>query len=131
MAPVAKMEPKKPTPGSASVYNHILQYTTQKRESQHPYTTFTPSHCAPTEPSRNIPPRPKANSPGRCRNTAHSIITRPRTFPLASPCRGQPGHGGPDSSNNRPFGQGRLNTPDRPTQPAASVRIHPTTETRP
>ena len=30
-------------------------YTTQKRESQHPYTTFTPSHCAPTEPSRNIP----------------------------------------------------------------------------
>ena len=29
--------------------------TTQKRESQHPYTTLTPSHCAPTEPSRNIP----------------------------------------------------------------------------
>ena len=37
------------------MYNHILQYTTQKRESQHPYTTFTPSHCTPTEPSRNIP----------------------------------------------------------------------------
>ena len=37
------------------MYNHILQYTTQKRESQHPYTTFTPSPCAPTEPSRNIP----------------------------------------------------------------------------
>ena len=52
--------PKKPTPGSASVYNHILQYTTQKRESQHPYTTFTPSHCAPTEPSRNIPPPPQS-----------------------------------------------------------------------
>ena len=45
----------KRAPGSASVYNHILLYTTQKRESQHPYTTFTPSHCAPTEPSRNIP----------------------------------------------------------------------------
>ena len=55
LGPFAKKEPKKPTPGSASVYNHILQYTTQKRESQHPYTTFTPSHCAPTEPSRNIP----------------------------------------------------------------------------
>ena len=27
----------------------------KKRESQHPYTTLTPSHCAPTEPSRNIP----------------------------------------------------------------------------
>ena len=76
-------------------------------------------------------PRPKANSPGRRRNTAHSIITRPRTSPLASPSRGQPGHGGPDSSNNQLFGQGRLNTPDRPTQPAASVRIHPTIETRP
>ena len=50
-----KRNPKKPTPGSTSVYNHILQYTTQKRESQHPNTTFTPSHCAPTEPSRNIP----------------------------------------------------------------------------
>ena len=37
------------------LHNHILQYTTQKRESQHPYTTLTPSHCAPTEPSRNIP----------------------------------------------------------------------------
>ena len=36
------------------LYNHILQYITQKRESQHPYTTFAPSHCAPTEPSRNI-----------------------------------------------------------------------------
>ena len=54
------MEPQKPTPGSASVYNHILQYTTQKRESQHRYTTFTPSHCAPTEPSRNIPPPPQS-----------------------------------------------------------------------
>ena len=42
-------------PGSANVYNHIPQYTTQKRESQHPYTAFTPSHWAPTEPSRNIP----------------------------------------------------------------------------
>ena len=40
--------------------NHILQYTTQKRESQHPYTTFTPTHCAPTEPSRNIPPPPQS-----------------------------------------------------------------------
>ena len=29
MGPFAKKEPKKPTPGSASVYNHILQYTTQ------------------------------------------------------------------------------------------------------
>ena len=37
------------------MYNHILQYTTQKRESQHLYTTLTPSHCAPTEPFRNIP----------------------------------------------------------------------------
>ena len=46
--------PWSPIP-NVSVYNHILQYTTQKRESQHPYTTFTPSHCAPTEPSRNIP----------------------------------------------------------------------------
>ena len=53
--PLPKRSPQKPTPGYASVYNHILQYTTQKRESQHPYTTFTPSHCAPTEPSRNIP----------------------------------------------------------------------------
>ena len=50
-----KGTPKKPTPGYTSVYNHILQYTTQKRESQHPYTTLTPSHCAPTEPSRSIP----------------------------------------------------------------------------
>ena len=88
----------------------------------------------PTAHLRNRPeisrPRPKANSPGRCRNTAHSIITRPRTSPLATPSRGQPGHGGPDSSNNQLFGQDRLNTPDRPTQPAASVRIHPTIETR-
>ena len=53
--PLPKRNPKKPTPGSASVHHHILQYTTQQRESQHPYTTFTPSHCAPTEPSRNIP----------------------------------------------------------------------------
>ena len=37
-----------------------IHYTTQKRESQHPYTTFTPSHCAPTEPSRNIPPPPQS-----------------------------------------------------------------------
>ena len=37
------------------MHNHIRQYTTQKRESQHPYTTLTPSHYAPTEPSRNIP----------------------------------------------------------------------------
>ena len=54
------MKPQKPTPGSASVYNHILQYTTQKRESQYPYTTFTPSHCAPMEPSRNIPTPPQS-----------------------------------------------------------------------
>ena len=53
--PLPKRNPKKLTPGSASVYNHIILYTTQKRESQHPYTTFTPSHCAPTEPPRNIP----------------------------------------------------------------------------
>ena len=89
----------------------------------------------PTAHLRNRPemfrPRPKANSPGRCRNAAHSIVTRPRTSPLASPSRGQPGHGGPDSSNSQLFGQDRLNTPDRPTQPAASVRIHPTIETRP
>ena len=49
----------------------------------------------PTAHLRNRPeisrPRPKTNSPGRCRNTAHSIITRPRTFPLASPCRGSAG----------------------------------------
>ena len=50
-----KGTPQKTTLGSASVHNHTLQYTTQKRESQHPYTTFTPSHWAPTEPSRNIP----------------------------------------------------------------------------
>ena len=37
------------------MHNHIRQYTTQKRESQHPFTTLTPSHYAPTEPSQNIP----------------------------------------------------------------------------
>ena len=88
----------------------------------------------PTAHLRNRPEvsrlRPEANSADHRRITAHSIITRPRTSPLASPSRCQPGHGGPDSSNNQLFGQGRLNTPDRPTQPAASVRIHPTIETR-
>ena len=47
----------------------------------------------PTAHLRNRPetsrPRPKANSPGRCRNTTHSVITRPRTSPLASPSRDQ------------------------------------------
>ena len=115
---------------------HIITfYNIQPKNVNH--NIHIPRLHLPTAHLRNRPeisrprPRPKANSPGRCRNTAHSIITRPRTFPLASPCRGQPGHGGPDLSNNQPFGQGRLNTPDRPTQPAASVRIHPTTETRP
>ena len=62
MGPFAKMEPPKNRllDPPVYIYNHILQYTTQKRESQHPYTTFTPSHCAPTEPSRNIPPPPQS-----------------------------------------------------------------------
>ena len=36
------------------VLSHSTIYN-PKRESQHPYTTFTPSHCAPTEQSRNTP----------------------------------------------------------------------------
>ena len=111
----------------------ITFYNIQPKNVNH--NIHIPRLHLPTAHLRNRPeisrPRPKANSPGHCRNTAHSIITRPRTSPLASPSRGQPGHGGPDSSNNQLFGQGRLNTPDRPTQPAASVRIHPTIETRP
>ena len=111
----------------------ITFYNIQPKNVNH--NIHIPRLHLPTAHLRNRPeisrPRPKANSPGRCRNMAHSIITRSRTSPLASPSRGQPGHGGPDSSNNQLFGQGRLNTPDRPTQPAASVRIHPTIETRP
>ena len=49
----------------------------------------------PTAHLRNRPeisrPRPKANSPVRCRNTAHFIITRPRTSPLALPFSGSAG----------------------------------------
>ena len=62
MGPFAKMEPPKNRLLDPPVYIITFYniHTTQKRESQHPYTTFTPSHRAPTEPSRNIPPPPQS-----------------------------------------------------------------------
>ena len=61
----------------------ITFYNIQPKNVNH--NIHIPRLHLPTAHLRNRPeisrPRPKANSPGRCWNTAHSIITRPRTFP--------------------------------------------------